>query len=96
MLEDIKKDLGVNYHESDDTLLTNYIERYKKIASNASNRTINDELINPYVYDAVKSAFLRRGDEGTTGASEGGLSSSYLDIEEKLHRDCLSIRKGKF
>lgn len=96
MVEALKKDLADNYHEKNDDVITELIKYYSIIASNTSNRKKEDELIEPYIYTAVKEAYLRRGDEGSSSSGEGGLSSSYIDIEEKLKKDCLSIRKGAF
>ena len=93
MIYDLKTDLGNNYHEEDDVVLTTLIDKYSSIASNTSNREINDSKLTPYIYIAVKEAYLRRGDEGSTSSNEGGLSTSYIDIEEKLRKDCLAIRK---
>lgn len=42
----------------------------------------DDEKLYPYVYKAVKSAYLLRGDEGSSSSTEGSLSTSYEDIEE--------------
>lgn len=88
----IKKDLAENYHDSDDDVLEAMFDYYISIASDASNRKTDDKKLIPYVYTAVKSAYLRRGDEGTTSSSEGGLNSSYIDIEDKLKNDIRSIR----
>lgn len=96
MVDALKKDLADNYHEENDDVIKELIKYYSIIASNTSNRKKDDELIEPYIYIAVKEAYLRRGDEGTASSNEGGLSSSYIDIEEKLKKDCLSIRKGAF
>ena len=92
MIDKLKKDLSFNYHESDDEVLENLVTHYTSIASDTSNRKIDDKLLEPYVYEAVKEAFLRRGDEGTSSSSEGGQSASYIDIEEKLRKDVLAIR----
>lgn len=96
MLEKIKIDLGTNYHEANDNVLKNLINYYMQIASNTSNRNIYDEKLEPYVYTAVKEAYIRRGDEGSFSSNEGGLSATYVDIEEKLRKDVLCIRKGNF
>lgn len=96
IIEMLKKDLDINYHDTDDEIVTMLTEHYLQIASDASNRKITDEKLIPYVFKAVKSAYLRRGDEGSTSSNEGGLSSSYIDIEEKLRKDVLSIRLGCF
>lgn len=96
IIDMIKKDLDVNYHDKTDDVIENLYKHYLQIASNTSNRNINDKLLIPYVYTAVKSAYLRRGNEGSTSNNEGGLSSSYIDIEDKLRKDILAIRKGDF
>lgn len=92
IIEKLKKDLADNYHEKDDEVIKETYKHYSMIASNASNRKVNDTKLIPYIFTAVKSAFLRRGDEGTNSSNEGGLSSSYIDIEEKLRKDVRSIR----
>lgn len=95
MIEELKKDLADNYHGNDE-VIEKYIKLYTSIASHTSNRKESDEKLIPYIYTAVKEAYLRRGDEGTTSSNEGDLNSNYIDIEEKLKRDVLSIRIGNF
>lgn len=92
IIELLKKDLASNYRDTNDKVISGMIEHYFSIASDASNRKKNDEKLIPYVYLAVKSAYLRRGDEGTNSSNEGGLSYSYIDIEQKLKKDVKSIR----
>ena len=96
IIEMLKKDLANNYHEEDVEVITNLYTLYSGVASNTSNRKKEDELLIRYIYTAVKEAYLRRGDEGTSSTNEGGLSASYIDIEEKLKKDTLSVRKGAF
>ena len=96
MIEKLKNDLASNYHEVNDSVLKNLVNLYTKIASDTSNRNEYDEKLEPYIYNSVKEAYIRRGDEGSSSSSEGGLSNSYVDIEEKLRKDVLSIRKGNF
>lgn len=92
MLERLKKDLSVNFKNGDDSILSDFIDDYISIASNNSNRKEDDEKLYPYVYKAVKSAYLLRGDEGSSSSNEGSLSTSYIDIEEKLAKDVRAIR----
>lgn len=92
MLERLKKDISVNFKVGDDSILSGFIDDYISIASNNSNRRKDDEKLYPYVYNAVKEAYLRRGDEGSSSATEGSLSTSYIDIEEKLAKDVRAIR----
>ncbi len=95
MLERLKKDISVNFKDGDDEVLKGFISDYTSIASDNSNRRKNDEKLYPYVYNAVKSAYLRRGDEGSSSSTEGSLSTSYIDIEEKLAKDIRTIRLMK-
>lgn len=92
MLERLKIDLSVNFKTGDDSILSDFIDDYISIASNNSNRKKSDEILYPYVYKAVKSAYILRGNEGSTNTTEGDISSSYEDIEEKLKMNVRSIR----
>lgn len=95
MLDRLKKDLSVNFKNGDDSILSDFIDDYISIASNNSNRRKDDTKLYPYVYNAVKSAYLKRGDEGSSSSTEGSLSTSYIDIEEKLAKDVRAIRVMK-
>ena len=95
MLERLKKDISVNFKDGDDSILSDFIDDYISIASNNSNRKKNDEILYPYVYNAVKSSYQRRGDEGSSSSTVGSQSTSYIDIEEKLARDVKTIRVMK-
>ncbi len=95
-IERIKKDLADNYHDANDEVLTDIFNHFLSIASDVSNRDKNDKQLIPYVHQAVIATYLRRGDEGKESSSEGGMSSGYVDIEEKLRKDVLSIRRGNF
>ena len=92
MLSRLKKDLDVNFKKGDDSILLDFIDDYISIASDNSNRSKDDEKLYPYVYKAVKSAYMLRGDEGSSSSSEGSLSTTYEDIEEKLAQKVRSIR----
>lgn len=92
MLYRLKKDLDVNFKVGDDSILSGFIDDYISIASDNSNRRKNDTKLYPYVYNAVKSAYLKRGDEGSSGSNEGSQSTSYIDIEQKLAKDVMSVR----
>ena len=92
MFERLKKDISVNFKVGDDSVLSDFIDDYISIASHNSNRKENDNKLYPYVYEAVKEAYLRRGDEGSSSSTEGSLSTSYVDIVEKLKKDVRTIR----
>lgn len=84
--------LSTNYKSGDDKIIEDYINDYSLIASHNSNRKKDDEKLYPYIIKAVVEAYLRRGDEGSSSASEGSISASYIDIEEKLAKDVRAIR----
>lgn len=92
MVTRLKRDLSVNFKDGDDSILSDFIDDYISIASNNSNRRKDDEKLYPYVYNAVKEAYQRRGDEGSSSSTEGSQSTSYIDIEEKLAKDVRSVR----
>lgn len=91
MKEKIIAYLSTNYR-GDDTVIDEYIKDYSAIASHNSNRKTDDEKLIPYIVEAVVEAYLRRGDEGSSSSSEGSLSTSYIDIEQKLAKDVRAIR----
>ncbi|HIQ91004.1 MAG TPA: hypothetical protein IAB27_05220 [Candidatus Coprosoma intestinipullorum] len=93
MLDKIIKDLGDNYKKEDEDVVKNFIELYGTIAANNSNRKAEDEKLYPYIYNAVKAAYIRRGSEGKASETVGSISDSYDDIETKLKRDVISVRK---
>lgn len=92
IIERLKKDISVNFKDGDDSILSDCIDDYISIASDNSNRKKSDEKLYPYVYEAVKEAYLRRGDEGSSSSTEGSLSTAYIDIVEKLKKDVRTIR----
>lgn len=97
MLNEIKTDLGANFKTGDDSILELYIEELTAIALNISNKESLDTPLEFFVKTAVKSIYLKRGDEGTNSSSEGSLSSSYLDIQNQLRNDIIKsgLRKIK-
>lgn len=92
MLDKIKKRLGANYIENTDDIIEDIIEDFTSIAVDASNRKKDDEKLFPYIKKAVISEYNQRGAEGLLSRNEGGISSSFNDIEKKLRTDLVSIR----
>ena len=92
IIQSIINKLGLNYRNDRDVLEDIYHEM-AFIASDASHRKINDTKLIPYIKNATVEKYLRRGKEGTTGYSEGSESESYIDIEEKLRKDVIHIRR---
>lgn len=95
MKQKVITDLGANFKDGDDSIIEEYINLYSSIASANSNRDKDDEILYPFIYEAVKEAYLRRGDEGSSSSTEGSLSASYIDIVEKLKNDVRAVRLFK-
>ena len=92
MRDKIKERLGANYRNNTDFIIDDIIEDVTLIACDASNRKEDDIKLKPYIKKAVISEYLQRGAEGLLSRNEGGISSSFNDIEKKLRNDLISIR----
>lgn len=92
ILDKLISHLSINFR-GDEEVLESIYERMLFIASDFTHRPQNDVKLFPYVEKSTIEAYLRRGKEGTTGYSEGSESESYIDIEEKLRKDILHIRR---
>lgn len=98
MLEDIIKDLAENYDESDETILENMLEAVTTTALNISNRNDTEEnrnLLSLEISNAVKALYLARGGEGLNSLNDGGKSSSFEDVIEKLRNNIIKNGKRK-
>lgn len=93
--ESIITELGANYDSADTNIIEELIDEYLSIASDFTNRETTDTKLYPYIKKAVISSYLARGAEGLASKGEGSLSSSFLDIETKLKKDLVSIRRIK-
>lgn len=87
MLDKIINDLGANYNNKDEEVLEDILSEVSSIASNISNRKVEDEKLYPYIKKAVKAIYLCRGAEGMQSTSESGVSSSFEDIIDKMRND---------
>ena len=87
MLDKIINDLGANYNNKDEEVLEDILNEVSSIASNISNRKVEDEKLYPYIKKAVKAIYLCRGAEGMQSTSESGVSSSFEDIIDKMRND---------
>ena len=96
MLEEIKKNLGINFIEDTEDVLQDIIDDMTSIACNVSNRDEDDEKLIPYIKRAVKAEYLKRGNEGLASRTEGSISSSYEDIVEKLRNDIIKNGVRRF
>lgn len=87
MLDELIEDLSVNFNSKDVSVLETLIKDITAIACNISNRKESDIKLQPYIKKAVKSAYLKRGNEGMTSTGEGSLSYSYENEIEVLRND---------
>lgn len=87
MLDKIINDLGANYNNKDEEVLEDILSEVSSIASNISNRKVEDEKLYPYIKKTVKAIYLCRGAEGMQSTSESGVSSSFEDIIDKMRND---------
>lgn len=85
-VDKIIQDLGANY-KGDEEVLMDILGEVSSIASNISNRKVDDEKLSPYIKKATKAIYLCRGAEGMQSISESGVSSSFEDIIEKMRND---------
>ena len=87
MIEEIKRQLGVNFR-NDDLTLIDLLKHYTSVALNVSNR-VTELGLEPYIIEAVVEHYLRLGNEGLTSSNEAGISYGYIDIKEKLRNDII-------
>ena len=86
MLEEIKRQLGANYRQSDEQLLLELIQKYTAVALNISNRN-SEQGLEMYIADAVISHYIRLGNEGLNSSNEASISYVYVDIQNKMRND---------
>ncbi|MDO4282351.1 MAG: hypothetical protein Q4D02_01830 [Clostridia bacterium] len=94
IIEKIKNVLGANYRENTEELIEDTYNEMYSIALNTSHlkSSNKEELLYPYIKEAVVSKYIRMGAEGMSNRNEGSESSSFIDIEEKMRNDI--IRAG--
>lgn len=92
MLDEVKLMLGDNFKAGDDALLQSIIEDLTKDALFISNRS-EETLLKSEIKEAVISTYLLRGAEGLNSLSQGGVSSSFKDIKDKMKKDIISNGK---
>lgn len=88
-IDKIIEDLGPNYSKEDNEVLKEILEEVSSIASDISNRLVNDVKLFPYIKRATKAIYLTRGAEGLTSRGEGSISTSFEDIIDKLRNDII-------
>lgn len=96
MLQAIKNRLSVNYIEGTDDVIVDLIKDLTSKASDITNLKKDDERLIPYVKGAVTAEYIQRGVEGMLLRSEGGISSSFYDIVERMRNDLIKNRLRRF
>lgn len=97
-ISDIENDLSINYDKTnlkERDVLRKTVERVIKIASDFTNRRLNDPKLEPYIVDCIKAIYLKRGDEDKDAMSEGGESYTYKNAIKEMKQNLVSIRKFK-
>lgn len=96
MLQAIKNRLSVNYIEGTDDVIVDLIKDLTSKASNTTNLKKDDERLIPYVKSAAIAEYNQRGVEGMLSRSEGGISSSFYDIVERMRNDLIKDGLRRF
>nr|DAW04249.1 MAG TPA: tail connector protein [Caudoviricetes sp.] len=89
-IEKIASDLGPNYKDTDKEIIEEIYEEINSIASNISGLKKEDTRLYPLVKEAVKATYIARGAEGLASRGEGGMSSTFNSIIDKLKKDIIS------
>lgn len=98
LISEIENDLSINYDKSnlkEREVLRKTINRVLLVASDFTNRKVDDKKLEPYVVDCVKAIYLKRGDEDKDAMSEGGESYTYKNAIKEMKQNLVSIRKFK-
>lgn len=96
MLNEIIRDLGDNYNDTDKKVLEDILDEATTNALFISNRVRNLEnikLLSSEIKKYVKAVYLQRGTEDVKSQSQSGLSSTYQDAYEKMRKDIISNGK---
>lgn len=89
ILSSVKKKLGANYIPNTDEVITEIIEMVEKKACNITHLKAGNEDLIPYIKDATIAEYNQRGAEGMNTRNEGGVSSGFFDIVEKMRKDLI-------
>ena len=98
MLNEIIRDLGDNYNDTDKKVLEDILDEATTNALFISNRVRNLEnikLLSSEIKKYVKAVYLQRGVEDVQGQSQNGLSSTYQDAYEEMRKNIISNGKRK-
>lgn len=90
IFNEVKRDLGVNFKNTDVQVLQTIIDKVVANALFISNRSKNDiELLKPEIEECVKTIYLQRGTEDVSSQSQSGLSSNFKNAIETMRNDII-------
>ena len=90
IFDEVKRDLGVNFNNTDVQVLQTIIDKVVANALFISNRSKNDiELLKPEIEECVKTIYLQRGTEDVSSQSQSGLSSNFKNAIETMRNDII-------
>ena len=98
MLNEIIRDLGDNYNDTDKKVLDDILNEATTNALFISNRVRNLEnikLLSSEIKKYVKAVYLQRGTEDVKNQSQSGLSSTYINAYEEMRKNIISNGKRK-
>ena len=99
LLERIKADLGANYYDGDEAILSSILSDVIEDSLLMSNRKDKADLegqlsiLSSNIKKAVKTIYLQRGAEDVKSNSQSGLSNTYEEATEAMLKDI--IRQNK-
>lgn len=96
MLNEIIRDLGDNYNDTDKKVLDDILNNATTNAlfiSNRKNTLENINLLSSEIKEYVKAVYLQRGTEDVKSQSQSGLSSTYQDAYEEMRKNIISNGK---
>ena len=96
MLNEIIRDLGDNYNDTDKKVLDDILNNATTNAlfiSNRKNTLENINLLSSEIKEYVKTVYLQRGTEDVKNQSQSGLSSTYQDAYEEMRKNIISNGK---
>ena len=107
LLERIKADLGANFYDGDEAILSSILSdviedsllmsnREAKASSSQTAREGQLKILASNIKKAVKTVYLQRGIEDVKSNSQSGLSNTYEDAMETMLKDIIRQNKRLF
>lgn len=107
LLTQIKADLGANFYDGDEAILSSILSdviedsllmsnRGKKAGASNSAKETQIGILASNIKKAVKTIYLQRGIEDVKSNSQSGLSNTYEDAMETMLKDIIRQNKRLF